>query len=313
MRERQLRILACIGSFNEEVERLLDALLRQTYRVDQVLVVDNASTIALRLPSPPERTIVVRNAENLGASGAFTTGLRYALDNHYDWIWIFDADTTPHDDALEQLIRLYESFGPDIQRQVGVLSCSQILGPTGRMFQGRRLTPGGPRVPEIVPDRPYCECDSILWSGSLLKLDVVRKVGMPRLGSRGYWHDFNMDYGDVEFSYRVGQAGYRLLVHRLSMVEHRVGKGRTRHLLGATLFSSNHSPTRRYLFFRNLVYFWLYIYPRRRWPTFVAWFSYRLGVTLLGVLFVEDDPFPKIWACVRGVWDGCRKRLHYQD
>jgi hypothetical protein len=130
--------------------------------------------------------------------------------NGFDWMWVFDADSAPRYDALEKLVALYHSLDAATQREVGILSCSQILAPSERVFNGRRLTVGGPRLPRVSPSRPYCECDSIIWSGSLFKLDVVRKVGMPRWGN-GYWEDFGHDNGDVEFRFGSGKLAIGFL------------------------------------------------------------------------------------------------------
>ena len=46
------------------------------------------------------------------------------------------------------------------------------------------------------------------------------------------WHarvreDLSLDYGDIEYTYQINRAGYQILVHRDSIVDHPVGKGYT--------------------------------------------------------------------------------------
>ena len=36
------------------------------------------------------------------------SGIEYALEHQYDWIWILDADSVPRPNALELLTRLIE-------------------------------------------------------------------------------------------------------------------------------------------------------------------------------------------------------------
>ena len=304
-----MRILGYIGTYNEAIDLPLGALQRQTCPLDEILVVDNASSRGSPRGPLPAQVTLIRNRENLGPSGAIETGLQYAMEHNYDWIWIFDADSAPHDDALEKLVSLYGSLEPNAQRQIGILGCSKILVPSGQVFLGRLLTPGGPRKPKIVPGRPYCECDVTIWSGSLFKIDAVREVGMPRHGRNGYWEDLGHDYGDVEFSHRIRRAGYRVLIHRESLVDQLVGESKEMEILGLKLLSTNHPPGRRYLYFRNLLYFWLYLYPRRRPIRFTLWFSYRFSVTLLKILIMEDDQTSKMAASFRGVWHGIRKKM----
>src|SRR6476660_4982428 len=104
-----MRILAHIHTFNDAdiIDRTIDAVLRQTRPVDGILVVDNASTDdTLERPSV-KNVMVLREVENGGTSGAVHSGLQFALEHKYDWIWIFDADSIPESDALEKLLDLY--------------------------------------------------------------------------------------------------------------------------------------------------------------------------------------------------------------
>ena len=305
------KIRGYIGAYHEGIDGSLKALVDQTYPLDEILVVDNGSTQWFLKGPFPDRVTLIRNKENLGPSGAITTAFEYAMKWNYDWIWVLDADSVPHKDSLEKLIRLYESFDSATQNQIGILSCSQVLIPTTRMMQGRRLTSSGPRPPRIDTDLLYCECDAIIWSGCLYKMEAITKVGMPRCGKSGYWEDLGHDYGDMEFSYRIKKAGFRILVHRFSFLDHPVGQSKGIRFFGKQFLSTNHPPSRRYLFFRNLVFFWLYLFPNKNWIGLSIWFVYRLSATIFKILLVEDEVAPKISACFRGSWDGLRKNLNH--
>jgi GT2 family glycosyltransferase len=306
-----VRILGYIGTYNEGVDRVLQCLLDQTYPVSEILIVDNASEKPVIPKALPRRTTVLRTPVNIGPNSAVRAGLRYALEHDYDWMWLLESDGAPHKDALEKLIALHESFSSKEKDQVGILCCSQLLLPSNKLFQGRRLTPGGPRLPKIDPNLPYCEVDSLLWNGALFKLAAVRAVGLPRCGKASAWEDLSYDFGDTEFTYRIRAAGYKLLTHRFSLVDQCVGRSTQMWILGRQLITTNHPPGRRYLFFRNLVYFWLYIYPKRNWVMFGTWFTYRLCARIAGIVLMEDSAGPKILACFKGVWHGIRKRLDY--
>src|SRR5882724_965001 len=114
-----MRVLAHIHTFNDAdiIDRPIKAVLRQTRAVDGILVVDNASTDGtLEQPSLKNAT-VLRHPENLGTSGAVHRGIRFALEQEYEWIWIFDADSVPEPDALEKLLDLYAAFPPSLQQE----------------------------------------------------------------------------------------------------------------------------------------------------------------------------------------------------
>ena len=307
-----MKILAHIHTYNAEdaIDRSLTTLLSQTARPQAALLVDNGSTDkTLDRLFPPDVT-VIRNSKNIGATGAVKTGLEYALVNNYEWLWVLDADSLPRRDALEQLIRLYESFDDNVRKSIGILSCSHLLVPSKKVFYGRRLTRMGSFPPQMNPGLGYHECDVALWSGSLINLEAVRHAGLPRGGKEGIWEDLAMDFGDTEFYTRIRQAGYKVIVHRGSLIEQRVGKAKLIRVFGMELLTTNHSPLRRYLFFRGLVYFWIHVYPSKNLAGSLLYIAYTFSIKACGILVGETSRAAKIKACFHGVRDGLCKNLY---
>ncbi len=306
-----MRILVQVHTWNGAaiIRQTLDAILRQTAPLEEILIVDNASTDGTPELAYPDIVTVVRHKFNLGTSGSVKTGIEYARAHGYDWIWVLDADSHPQPDALELLIRMVQARDANDPRDIGIVCSSHNLVRLGQMLHGRVLTPGGPRLPQVHADRDTVDCDSVIWSGALINLAVVDRVGLPRAGTHGSWEDLSLDYGDIEYSYRIHRAGYRIMVHRRSLIDHPIGKGLHRRILGHDFHSSNHSAYRRYLYFRNLVFFWLRLYHRRNWPMLLVWFGYRLSVTLTGIVLLEQERGTKLRACFSGILDGLRNRM----
>jgi rhamnosyltransferase len=305
-----LRILIQIHTWNDAdvIGAALDAILHQTLSVEEILLVDNGSTDGTADREYPKVT-VIRHPVNLGTSGSVKTGLQYARAHGYDWMWVLDADSVPRPDALELLFQLAETSGQGEKSDIGVVCSSHDLTKLGQMLRGRLLTPGGPRLPKTPKDRNYVVCDSVIWSGALINLTVVERVGLPRAGTAGCWQDLSLDYGDTEYTYRIHRAGYRILVHCDSIIDHPIGRGLHARILGCDLYSTNHPAFRRYLYFRNLVFFWLRIYHRRNWPMLLVWFGYRLCIILAGIILLEGGRRAKLTACWLGIRDGLRGRL----
>ena len=305
-----MRILIQVHTWNDAdvIGIALDAILHRTLSVDEIVIVDNGSTDGTADLEYPDLVTVIRHPVNLGTSGSVKTGLEYARAHGYDWIWVLDADSVPRRDALELLVGLVETPGQN-QDAIGVVCSSHDLTKLGQMLRGRLLTPGGPRLPKPIEDRNYIACDSVIWSGALINVAVVERIGFPRAGSVGCWQDLSLDYGDTEYTYRIHRAGYRILVHCDSIIDHPVGRGLHGRILGCDLYSTNHSAFRRYLYFRNLIFFWLRIYHRRNWPMLLVWFGYRLGVILAGIILLESERGAKLKACLLGIRDGLRGRL----
>src|SRR2546423_6100102 len=89
------------------LSRQMDALLGQARPLQEVIVVDNASTdgtTALLEQRYPSVTIL-KMSENVGAAGAWAAGLAYALlQKRHDWVWSFDDDSIPDRDMLATLL-----------------------------------------------------------------------------------------------------------------------------------------------------------------------------------------------------------------
>ena len=101
-----MRVLAYIHTFNDAdvIEQTIGAILRQTRTVDEILVVDNASSDGTLEQPVIEHATVMRHSENMGTSGAACTGFRYAFEHGYDWMWTMDPDSVPEPDALAKLV-----------------------------------------------------------------------------------------------------------------------------------------------------------------------------------------------------------------
>src|SRR5258707_6179442 len=87
--------------------RQLEVLLLQTHPLQEIIVVDNASTdgtsamLAERYP----QVTVLRMKENVGAAGAWARGLSYAaLEKQHEWVWSFDDDSVPNAFVLANLL-----------------------------------------------------------------------------------------------------------------------------------------------------------------------------------------------------------------
>jgi GT2 family glycosyltransferase len=303
-----VRILVQVHTWNgaDVIGIALAAILKQTVAVEEILVIDNGSTDGTAELAYPEVVTVVRHRLNVGTSGSVKTGIEYARAHGYDWLWILDADSAPRPDALELLARLVQARDQRLISEIGIVCSSHDLVNLGRTLHGRILTPGGPRPPKLREGRSYVGCDSVIWSGALINLAVVERVGLPRAGALGCWEDLSLDYGDTEYTYRIHRAGYKILVHLDSIIDHPLGRGLHRRILGRKFYTSNHPAFRRYLHFRNLVFFWLRIYHRRNWPMLLVWFLHRLSVMLVTIIFLERERGLKIKACLFGVRDGLR-------
>ncbi len=217
--------------------RLLDDCLDSLYTADappgglEVIVVDNASTdgsVEMVKNRYPQATLVA-SAENLGFSAANNRGTAVASG---EFVLFLNSDTVVERDALARPLT-YMRANPD----VGALTVNLVY-PNGERdpdnhrgfptpwnafchFSGLgRLFPRNPRFNGYF--RNYEDFSQIhevpVIAGSYMM--------MPRALDRqlGGWDESYFFYGeDIDYCYRIHQAGYRIIYYPLVRVMHYKG------------------------------------------------------------------------------------------
>src|SRR5262249_27752334 len=145
--------------------------------------------------------IVIRNRENLGTSGAIRIGFAYALEYEFDWVWIFDADSVPASDALENLLGFYERLPHSERERICFLACRVVTATGQTQHKPMIFTDSGGEVAPPRVDGGYSQCDCVLWSGSLYRMAAVKKIGLPA-------EDYVLDWAELEYGYRARQLGF---------------------------------------------------------------------------------------------------------
>jgi glycosyltransferase involved in cell wall biosynthesis len=152
------RVTAVIVTYNNllMLSELLRDLQNQTRKADEIIVIDNASSDGtdhlMKRDFPSVRYI--RLPENTGSAGGYHEGIKTALENS-DLIWTLDDDVRLYPDSLEELLKGLEKL--DSKLPVG--SVRSV---------GKRCDKTPPSRLEFFP-----------WRGTLLKTEVIRKIGLP--------------------------------------------------------------------------------------------------------------------------------------
>lgn len=190
------RTAAVVVTYNRKdtLLRCIDALLSQTAPVD-VLVVDNASTDGTREAVSSRLSQRVRyhnTGANLGGAGGFQYGVRLAVQEGYDLLWLMDDDCIPQADALEKLL----DADAHLNGNYGFLSgmaywrdgnlCNMNVQKTGIKSKIEDFT--SPVVPVIMAT----------FVSVLIPAERVRRVGLP-IKEFFIWSD------DLEYTRRLSR------------------------------------------------------------------------------------------------------------
>jgi GT2 family glycosyltransferase len=114
------------------------ASVKQTEYPDfHIVVVDNASSDGSeeRIRAAHPDITVLQSGGNLGYAGGNNVGIRHALDQGADFVWILNNDTSVAPDALAELVR------PAADPQIGIVGSKIyfMAAPTRLWFAGGRV------------------------------------------------------------------------------------------------------------------------------------------------------------------------------
>jgi rhamnopyranosyl-N-acetylglucosaminyl-diphospho-decaprenol beta-1,3/1,4-galactofuranosyltransferase len=181
------KTIAVIVSYNRQklLSECIAALRNQTRKLDAILVINNGSTDQTEkwLEHQPDLFFITQ--KNSGSSGGFNTGISWAFQHGYSWIWCMDDDGYPKENALEKLL----------EKEMPVrslLNCAVLNKEDKKSFVWK--TKNYKTIEEVEVDiipgigHPF--------NGTLIHRDIVEKVGLPK-SSLFLWGD------ETEYYYRI--------------------------------------------------------------------------------------------------------------
>ncbi len=217
------RVAVIIPVFNrrETTLRCLAALAKLSWSDANasIVVVDDGSTDGtgdtIRQSFPD--VVVLQGDGGLWWTGAINLGLKYAVENNFDFVLLLNDDLEFSPDffsvlwlsskkypcALVSSIKLSKVMDDDVVVTADFHSSGFL-----REIQNPHL---GMRYREIS-DVDMIECDLLTGASLLIPVSVIRQIG---------WMDdarFPHNWGDFEYTLRASQQGYRCFVATRSMI-----------------------------------------------------------------------------------------------
>ena len=271
----------------EDTLECLHSLQRSSYSNFTTIVVDNGSTDesvpAIKNAFPD--LVVIKNRDNLGFTGGNNIGIRHALVNGADYVWLLNNDTIIEPDTLANLVAKAET-SPDIALLSPVIhwyddpdsiQCylSYVDWKTYNIIGFSR------EEHERYADRSR---DYSLWGTALL----IKRYVLEKLG--GLDDRFFAYMEDAEYCMRASREGFGIAVDPTSRIYHKNSR--------AT--GSNTAPLQCFLRIRNQYFlWWTYL---RGWDR-ISFLRKYLGdvMAFAGVLYKTHQTVSLDY-CLDGVW-----------
>ncbi|MGP3561699.1 glycosyltransferase family 2 protein [Geobacillus sp. BK01] len=241
----ELAVIICNWNKKDYVLKCIESVKKSTFKDYDLFVVDNASTDgsveAIKQKFGNSVNLII-NKENKGGSGGFNRGIKEALKYNYRYIQLLDNDVIVDEKAIEELYNYMEN-NPNtavVGSKIYVLDEPNKIQEIGAKIDYKKYTIhlnyanhlDVGNLPEVV------ECDYVPACSMMVRVDVIRKVGLMDEEYFLYWDD-------IDWCYRMKLRGYRVVALNKSKVWHKSG------------VKVRQDTFTHYYFFRNRVHFFM--------------------------------------------------------
>jgi len=182
------------------LKECLESVLRQSYQIDEILVIDDGSIDASMEIAKDYPVRIISHGRNKGLAAARNTALR---ESRNDLVAALDADCSAHPEWLEKLTRCFAR--------------EDIAGAGGRLLE--RNTSGSAdkwrlaHMKQVWGDDMLYDPPFLYGNNNILRKGAVMKAG-------GYNEEFKTNYEDIDLSERIYKLGFRMVYDPAALVGH---------------------------------------------------------------------------------------------
>lgn len=118
-----MKVLTIIVTYNgtKWIEKCIQSVMCSNVKSDCIIIDNGSRDGCQEIIKSFSNVIFVQSKENLGFGKANNIGIRYAIDNDYDYIYLLNQDAYLFQDTIENLIRVSEEYP-----EYGILSPIQM-------------------------------------------------------------------------------------------------------------------------------------------------------------------------------------------
>jgi GT2 family glycosyltransferase len=214
-----MKLLVIIVTYNamQWAKRCFDSL-KASKIANDVFVVDNGSSDGTQdyIKNNYPTVIFKQSETNLGFGKANNIGLQYALDNHYDYVYLLNQDAWIMPDTFEKLVK--------VQREnpvFGILSPMQLQGNEKNFDKNFRNLALYRPLNDVFPiDDLYFddlkdvyEVNFVMAAHWLISIDCLKKVGGFSPTFRHYGEDDNYIQRTKYYNFKIGVVPNANAIH----------------------------------------------------------------------------------------------------
>lgn len=262
MTKNRLAIVVLNWNVADDTIKCLGSLRKQAGIQPDIILVDNASTddsittLTHYIKSNPDSPIhFIKNTTNSGFAGGINTGIRYALENQYEYIGTLNPDATADKNWAKSLVGVLESsMSSGIATGILAREDYKTIDSTGDFYttwgipSPRNRNDGISKAPQTS--------ENVFGStggGFIARASMFRDIGL-------FDEAFFMYYEDVDLSFRAQLAGYTVVYTPKAVAYHKLSASTNKVPGLATKQTFKNLPL---VFIKNVpIELWILILPR---------------------------------------------------
>ncbi|MFM5227627.1 glycosyltransferase family 2 protein [Aeromonas veronii] len=290
-------VAALVVTFNPDSSDLVCLINSLSTQVGSIIIIDNNSKNISDWQTLTEnkQVVLIPLRENVGIAEAQNRGIiRAAEIMKISHCIIFDQDSSVPHNFVEKLVAADKIL--KIHNKVASVGPICKDEESGNYYPISKMK--GFRLKNIYPDKghEYIEASFLISSGSLISLDVFKKVGLMN-GS------FFIDNVDLEWGFRACSNGFKHFAVCDVIMKHKIGN-KNKKLLGKSYFI--HSEFRQYYKVRNS----LWMLKIKEVPLgYKIRYLALLPVKLILGVFIADKKLEHVKQTLKGLKDGALLRV----
>ena len=252
---------ALIVTYNPDITPLLE-LLRQLNKETDFVVIDNGSLgierLAESITAYKNCQKIIQLGNNEGLAKALNIGIKWALDNEYEYVFLFDQDSGLCDLFVSRMISAYKDACQNSQNHIAAVGPRIINPRTMRQAPFKLFNRLMLRSDMLFTNsNTHYIADFLITSGTLLVLRYIDEIGAMK-------EKYFIDNIDLEWCFRAKSKGFDLIGTDDAVLYHAIGERSFNPLVRAGIIAQ-HNPARTYYSSRNRTHLYSVTYCPLGW------------------------------------------------
>ncbi len=292
-----MKIYGIVVTFNAGLE-FKDDFLSYINQLDHIVIIDNNSddetkSLLKNLEIEYQDKIqVIYNQENLGLAKAQNIGIEIALEKNCDFVMLLDDDSSMDDKMVEILLDSYHNLSKTIQN-IGIIAPNICrLDVASKQISYLTSSDNISFSKESFGENKYLDVLKVIASGSMIKSELLRKIGLMR-------EEFFIYHIDDEFCLRAIDNNYRIFAVRDAKLFHKIGNPKLVNLWFFNIETVNYNPALRFFIYRNKIWVWKDCW--NKVPAFVIYDFLSSIYQTLKIIIFESNKISNIKNIFKGL------------